>query len=165
MSNTYNTTAESRPLIIGGEFTIAENNHSGQTINLRQEFEQAPYRGDFQAFIDNDNTVSVYDTSFNDEIRAAELGSGGAVKLRWMEIKKDEKSDLCLSFPRFRVVSVPGAGNVAVTQNGYLYLQNKFSYISFQELLSVHLLPPGYLALLLSERVPMHLLTFSPQCL
>ena len=122
MNNT-NTTPTVRSLIIGGEHTIAENNRYGQIINLRQEFEQEPYRGDFQIFINSDNTISVYDTSLNDELRAAELGGGGAVKLRWMEIQKDEGKEICLSFPRSRTVNISGADSLKVNQSGYLYLQ------------------------------------------
>ena len=123
MNTSDNTSITSRPIIIGGEHTVAENNRYGQIINLRQEFEQEPYRGAFQIVINSNNTVSVYDTSLADELRASELGGGGQVKLRWMEVQKDDQKDICLSYPRSRTVNVAGADNMEVTQSGYLYLQ------------------------------------------
>lgn len=107
---------------ISTEYIAVENNSREQTITLVPEFVQEPYRGSFHVFINEDNTLSVLNTSFTDEFRAQEAPTGGTVKLCWMEAHKNS-GDICISLPRQRFAEVKSLSSLAAAESGFIYLQ------------------------------------------
>ena len=107
---------------VSTEYIAVENDSRQQTITLVPEFVQEPYRGNFHAFINEDNTLSVLNTTLCDEFRAQEAPSGGVVKLCWLEAHKNS-GDLCISLPRKRFAEVKSISNLPAPQSGFIYLQ------------------------------------------